>query len=179
MKIIEALKELRLIEKKMTRNHGYIEKYSSMVSTEVPAFNTADEQRTKVASLIQENMDLARRKLELKAQIAYTNLMTYVSISGERWSLQNLLDLQRGVLHSIRDTYESLSDHSGQGRLRNAPTVEGRTPQVVRLYDENTKLTELDKWDTIKEDISSRLEVINAVTDLLELPGDSDHSLMD
>ena len=170
MKIIEALKELRLIEKKITRNQEYIERYSSLVSTEAPIFNTLDVQRAKVASLIQENLDLARRKLDLKTRIAFTNLRTYVSMSGERWSLQNLLDLQRGTLQSIRDTYDSLSDRSAQGRLRGAMTIEGKAPQVVRLYDENAKLTQLDHWDTLKEEISSRLEVINAVTDLLDLP---------
>ncbi len=170
MKIIEALKELRLIEKKMTRNCEYIERYSSMVSTQVPAFSTVEEQRMKVHSFLQENLDHAYRKIYLKARINYTNLMTHVTIMGHRWSLQNLLDLQRGTLCSIRDTYASLTDHTGQMSLRNAPTVEGRAPQVVRLYDENTKLTELDKWDTVKEEIEGRLEVINAFTDLLEVP---------
>lgn len=170
MKIIEALKELRLIDKKIDRNHTNIEKYSSMVSTELPAFNTLEEQRLKVASMVQETRDFVYRKIELKARIAYTNLMTYVTIGGRKWSLQNLLDFQRGSLSSIRGAYESLSDHAGQVRLRNAVSLEGRVPQVVRLYDENSKLTELDFWDTLKEDISARLEVINAVTDLLELP---------
>lgn len=171
MKLIEALHELRILEKKMTRNNEYIGRYSSMVSTQVPAFNTQEEQREKVRSLLQENVDYAMRRILLKSQINYTNLMTWVNLGGKMWRLQNLLDFQRGVALEIRNTFASLSEHSGQSQLRNAPTIEGRSPQVVRLYDENMKLTELDRWDTVKEEIRTRLEVINAVTDLLELPG--------
>ena len=141
-----------------------------MISTQVPTFTTVEEQRAKVHAFIQENIDHAYRKIDLKERINYTNLMTYVTLMGHRWSLQNLLDLQRGTLASIRDTYASLSDRTAQSGLRTAPTVDGRSPQVVRLYDENYKLTKLDEWDNIKNEIDSRLEVINAMTDLLELP---------
>lgn len=170
MKIIEALKELRLLEKKIFRNQEYITRYSSMVSTEIPTFNTVEEQREKVKSLLQENFDHAFRKVELKARISYTNHMTYVTIMGRTLTLHNLLDFQRGIVDSIRDNFLSLTDTTGQSRLRNAPVVEGRSPQVVRLYDENYKLTQIDYWDTFKEEINARLEVINAVTDLEELP---------
>src|SRR5258705_12910319 len=102
MKMIEALKELRLLEKKIERNQEYIERYSSMISTQVPTFTTVEEQRAKVHAFIQENIDHAYRKIDLKERINYTNLMTYVTLMGHRWSLQNLLDLQRGTLASIR-----------------------------------------------------------------------------
>ena len=170
MKMIEALRELRLLEKKMSRNQEYIERYSSMVSTQVPSFNSIDEQREKVRSLLQENIDYAMNRIHLKEQVNYTNLMTQVVLGGKSWSLQNLLDFHRGIAGDIRDTYDSLTDRSGQNQLRSAPTVEGRSPQVIRLYDENMKLTELDRWDTFKEEIGTRLEVINAVTELLEVP---------
>ena len=170
MKMIEALRELRLLEKKMSRNQEYIERYSSMVSTQVPSFNSIEEQREKVRSLLQENIDYAMNRIHLKEQINYTNLMTKVVLGGKSWRLQNLLDFHRGIAGDIRDTYDSLTDRSGQNQLRSAPTVEGRSPQVIRLYDENMKLTELDRWDTFKEEIGTRLEVINAVTELLEIP---------
>lgn len=170
MKIIEAIKQLRLLEKKIARNHEYIEKYSSMISTQVPSFNTVEEQREKVKSLIQETLDFVQRRLDLKEQINYTNIMTNIVIDKKTWSLQNLLDLQRGNLDSIRETYNSLSDRTAQGTFRNATTVDGKIPQVVRLYEENFKLTELDKCDNLKTEIESRLEVINAVTDLLAVP---------
>jgi hypothetical protein len=53
--------------------------------------------------------------------------------------------------------------------LRNVSIGAGeRSPQVVLFYDEKDKIAGLDKWQDLYNNIDSRLEVINATTDLVD-----------
>ena len=64
--LIEAMKKLRIIEKKMTNNAGSIQRYASMVSTEKTLFETDLKQRVEIKALIQSNKDLMERYLDFK-----------------------------------------------------------------------------------------------------------------
>lgn len=48
MKIIEALKNLKTIQKRMEKNCAEITLYCAYVNTETPAFETEDKQRAEV-----------------------------------------------------------------------------------------------------------------------------------
>ncbi len=66
-------------------------------------------------------------------------------------------------------TYRSLNDCMAQNRLRSAPKFDGETPKVEVLYDEREKLENIRKWQDLEDAIDSRLEVVNATTDLVEV----------
>jgi len=80
MKIIEALKELKLIIKKIEKNADNITQYSSLVSTERPVFGSETDQKNEVSSLIQANKDLMVRYIDLKIRIDRTNMETKVTM---------------------------------------------------------------------------------------------------
>jgi hypothetical protein len=59
--------------------------------------------------------------------------------------------------------------NSAQNRLRmGLKDTDGKTPQVIMMYSEDTKYKGLQKWQELDDEIESRLEVINATTDLIE-----------
>ena len=78
MKIIEALKKLKVIEKRMEKNKSQITQYASMISTERPIFDTEEKQRKEVSSLIQANIDLMKEYLDLKGKIEKNNITVKV-----------------------------------------------------------------------------------------------------
>jgi len=171
MKIIEGMKELRIIEKKMLRNHGDITKYASLLSTERPLFETEDAQKKEVKSLIQSNQDLMDNYLDLKQNLEYTNLMTKVEMSGKEYSISELLVLKRKLAKQMMETYSSLNDTVARNSLVRRPaSKDEKTPEVLRLYREEDRNAGLRKWQDLYDNIDSRLEVINAMNDIVDIP---------
>jgi hypothetical protein len=169
MKIIEGMKRLGVIEKRMDSHRSTITEYSSKLSTEIPRFKTKEAQAREVASLVQSNNDLCAEYLRIKRSIEYTNLKVSVELQGKSYSISDLLVIKRKLSAMMVSTYRALNDSMAQNRLRNTPRFEGESPKVEILYDERTKLENIRKWQDLEDAIDSRLEVINATTDLIEM----------
>ncbi|MCK5019064.1 MAG: hypothetical protein KAS32_18535 [Candidatus Peribacteraceae bacterium] len=168
MTIVEGLKELKLIEKRMQSNDEAITRYASMVSTERPYFKDEDEQKKEVSSLVQANTDLFNNYLAIKKRIEMTNLTVTVLMDGVDYTIGDLLAIKRRMGRFMLNTFNSLNDSAAASRVRSAPVVDGERAQVVRLYDEKTKNEALAKWQLLYDNISSRLEVVNATTNLVD-----------
>jgi len=170
MKIIEALKKLKLIEKKMDDNIRKIEQYSSTVSTERPFYGDEKAQQKEVEGLVQANTDLVKEYLATKRLIEKTNLVVTAEFGGQTYSLADLLVLKRRLGEKLIQSYNALSTRYADSRIRMAPPeVDGKKAQVVRLYDENKKNTNLAFLMELMSNIDARLEVINATTDVTEV----------
>jgi len=170
--LIEGMKELRIIEKKMSANSAAIQRYASMVSTEKSFFETEEKQKKEIRFLIQSNQDLMERYLDLKKRIEYTNLFTTIEMNGKKYSISDLLVIKRKMAQTMLNTFNSLNDHEGNSRLRSYGTgsTAGDRPHVVRYYREEDKIAGLKVWQDLYDNITSRLEVVNATTTLLSLP---------
>ena len=172
MMLVEGMKRLRVIEKRVGNNSAHISNYSSMVSTEKPLFETEDKQKKEISKLIQSNKDLLDEYLILKKRIEYTNLSVSVEMGGRTYAISDLLVIKRKLASMMINTYNSLNDRQGQQRLRGSysESTTGQRPHVVRLYKEEDKIEGLQKWQDLEDNIESRLEVINATTPLMSLP---------
>jgi len=177
MMIVEGMKTLRIVEKKMSTNTSDIQRYSSQVSTERPLFETEDKQKQAIKELIQSNVDLMLRYLNLKTRVEFTNLMTTVELDGEKHTISELLVIQRKLAAMMFATYNALNDTEGKSRLRSSYQTPvqtgGEQPHVVRFYKEEDKREQSRKWQDLMNNITIRLEVINATTPLLDLPSQS------
>ncbi len=168
MKIIEALKGLKVIEKRMAGNALEISNYASYVSTERLAFDNEKAQRDEVRGRIQANEDLVVEYLKIKRALERTNLSTTIELDGKKFTICDLLVLKRRLGAFIQATYRALNRSAAENRLRNAPAIGDQRPQIVQLYDEAEKNSKLQKWQNLLDNIESRLEIINATTDLVE-----------
>jgi len=171
MMIIQGMKTLGIIEDKMKKNTGDIQRYASQVSTERPLFETEDKQKKTIRQLTQANVDLMKRYLNLKTRVEFSNLMTSVEMGGVTYSISELLVIQRKLAIMMLATYDALNDSEGKSRLRMMTQPQsGETPHVVRFYREEDKREQQDEWQDLINNITSRLEVINATHPLLDLP---------
>ena len=174
MMIVEGMKTLGIIEKKMNNNTRDIQRYASMVSTERPLFETEDKQKRAIKELTQSNVDLMKRYLDLKTRVEYSNLMTTVEMGGNPYSISELLVIQRKLAAMMLATYNALNDTEGQTRLRMTSQPQtGEAPHVVRFFREEDKRDQQRVWQDLIDNIITRLEVINATTPLLDLPSQS------
>lgn len=172
MKIVEGIKKLKLIEKRMMEHTEQIKKYSSIVSCEKPVFGTELEQRRKIAELEQSNMDLCTEYLKIKKNLEFTNLVTPVTINKITYSISDLISIKRKIADIMIKTQMSKSEASGNEKLRLYLSNKDRdnTPSVVILYDEQQKNDRIRFWQDLKNEIDSTLEVVNATTDMKEFP---------
>jgi len=174
MMIIQGMKTLGIIEDKMTKNTRDIQRYASQVSTERPLFETEEKQKKTIRELTQSNVDLMKRYLDLKTRVEYSNLMTTVEMGGEVYSISELLVIQRKLAAMMLGTYNALNDTEGQSRLRHISQPQtGEPVRVVRYYREEDKREQQGVWQDLIHNITSRLEVINATSPLLDLPSRS------
>lgn len=171
MKLVEALKELKLIEKKIEKNREQINQYASKLSVEKPQFENEKAQEKKVQSLIQANNDLIENYILLANRIAYTNLMTTLDYEGRTYRVSDLLVYVRKMHDYYVRTIDALNENAARHRMKTFNMQQGEKIYVERFYKEefkNAELQKIEKFD--KSRIIARLETLNAVTDLLELP---------
>jgi hypothetical protein len=169
MKVIEALKNLKTIQKRMEKNCQEITQYCAYVSTETPAFETEDKQRGEVQSRIQANLDLEEEYLRLKRAIEATNLAVKVTIGTRTFTITELISIKRvlGKFHTA--TYSALNPNAVMQRLNEVfrKGIDGTNPaKVIVLYKEEDKNRNLRDWEDFMSQIDGKLEVLNAETEL-------------
>jgi hypothetical protein len=172
MKLIEALKNLKTIEKRIDKNCQQIGEYAAYVSAEPPAFETEERQRQEVTSLVQGNLDLAKEYLRLKTAIEFTNLNTKVSIGQRDNTISELITIRRTSGKFVTMTHNALQATKALQKLqqfyqRNNGVNPLEPAKVIPLYSEADKNKALREWDEFYSAIDGKLEVVNAETELL------------
>lgn len=175
MMLIEGMKRLKVIEKRMESNMASITRYSSGIDTEKEAFGDEEGQKKEVAKFIQSNGDLMEEYMRIKLQIDMTNLQTRVVLEGTERCLTEWLILKRKMARMMENTFGSLNEQTGTMKLRDQRRIgaEDKVPMLKRYYDEDKKNASMRKWQDTYNAIDSRLEVINATTTLVALPNQS------
>ena len=185
MKTIEALKRLKEIPKKIDDLIKMISKYCAFMSFETPTYENKAEQTKVVAGWLQSIHDLTMEYETLSARIAYTNLMTTVTIELGAKSITKSIHAwvqRRGTVHgtgprskrsglaSIEESaWRSLNDGMRTEGIQKINGVETKIT-IERCYDPKDRDNKVDLYSSEAYLIDSKLEITNAVTDLMELP---------
>lgn len=171
MKIIEALKELPLIEKKIQKNLSQIQTYSSNLNkgddTDLP-FKSEGEQQKVVDALLQSTRDLVKHKAQLRSQLAVTNAQVKVTIDTMTATIAEWIEYREGGLEKIIAAHNALNDNTAQNLLKTTPVDLQKGVRTLRFYDEAKRNEEIERLQDIKGKIDSSLEMVNATTDLVE-----------
>jgi hypothetical protein len=165
MKLIEALKEIKLIEKKLQANREQLSQYSSATDMERLPFVTEEAQRDAIKSILQSSSDLLSNMLLLKRSIERTNLETKVTVMGQEFSITELLFLKRYGCSQMTNTFQCLSTDFATRKVR---AFSDSKIKILQFFDEKMKNDKLRYWMDFEAAISSTLEIVNATTDLVE-----------
>ena len=178
MKIIEAIKEFPLIVKKMQANAEKIQQYASSTSfAEDMPFGTPEGQKREVASLVQANLDLHSHYMHLVRSLAYTNTQVIVAIGGEHRSIVEWLHVRGAgkisavATEMLAQTYKCLNTSTANAQLRTnqKADISEKPLQVFRFYDQKDADAKLAALSDLRAVIDSKLEVVNATTELMEI----------
>lgn len=169
MKIIQAMKQVKANKEKITELSQRIQRNSAHLSIESPLY---EDQADKIKEWTQTCLDVSRDNVELLVRIAKTNMATPVtielggkqitkSISEWVWRRREYAALDLGIwsVQSDRNLKE--------GQVQTSPGVMSEI-KLVRYYDPAKRDEAMDNLRREPHLIDGMLEVVNAVTDLVE-----------
>lgn len=170
MKIIEAMKRVKANKEKIVDLQKQIAQFCANLNFESPTYGT--ETANKVAEWLQGCDDISKQNAKLLVAIQRTNLHTSVPIMlGEHTVTKSIAEwVWRRREYAALDlkTWSMLTDRNlkeGTGQNSSGTPVEIR---LVRHYDPVKRDKMVAMYKSEPHEIDSALEVVNAVTDLIE-----------
>lgn len=170
MKIIEALKTLPVLEKRIESNIVKISRYAAGVesgSVTGASFDTVAQQRQELASLIQANVDLVKQRASLRRQLYITNTTVEVEINGVKKTISEWIEYREKGFDLVERTYKALNEANAIQELRGAKIDTNVGARVVKFYDEVNKNKLIDENRALKDALDAQLEIINATTEMI------------
>jgi hypothetical protein len=170
MKIIEAMKKVKANKAKIADLQTKISQISAHLSHETPLYGTQTPE--KINEWTQSCEDLSQDNIRLLVSIALTNLKTNATIElGGRQVTKTLAEwVWRRREYAALDlrTYSVMTDRGLKEGTFNASTGVPMEVKLVRNYNPERKDKKMAEFQSEPHDIDSALEVVNAVTDLVE-----------
>lgn len=170
MKIIEAMKRVKLNKEKIADLQKKIGLNCAALSFETPLYGEA--QRSTVDGWLQSCNDLAQENVALLVAIARTNLVTPVTITlGEKQVTKTISEwIWRRREYAALDalTWTTLGDRNlREGKGTNSQGAEVDV-KIVRFFDATVRDEKLAVYRSEPHVIDAAMEVVNATTELVE-----------
>lgn len=169
MKIIEAMKELKRLNVKVDDLRGKISKYCADLDIENPTY---PDQRGQVREWIQSYSDSLKEIARLRVAIQRTNLATNVKIElGNKQvekSIAEWIHRRRDLAKLEQAGWAALTDRNlrdGKAKTTSDALVDVK---VRRYFDPAERDEKVALYRDEPSIIDGTLEVVNAVTDLME-----------
>lgn len=170
MKIIEAMKRVKLNDDKIADLHNKIGLYCANLSNETPLYG--DQSKEKISEWTQSCEDLTQENIRLLCSIQRTNLQTQVTIElGGKGVTKNIAEWvwrRRKYAQIDYATFTQLTDRNLKEGYLQTTTGERIDIKIVRHFDVAVRDKKLEMYRSEPHVIDAALEVINATTDLLE-----------
>lgn len=169
MKIIEALKKTKDLERKAEDIIDKIKSHSAVSSIQTPEYA---DQRKQVKEWLQAHGDILKEIERLRIAIQRTNIETSVTIEiGEKnvtKSIAAWIHRRRDLASKQRSAWMVLTDRGIQEGIGKSPSGDPLDIKIIRFYDPEERDKKVEIYTSEPSIIDSRLEIVNAVTDLIE-----------
>ena len=170
MKIIEAMKKLKDLQRKCHDLRNKVAVHCAGLSYETPPYGL--EQRKTVEGWVQSHRDIVQEIARLRVAIQKTNILTLVTIDfGDKSVTKTIAEW----IHRRRDLAQMDASMVAQLGDRGLKEQRGKDSQgndveikIVRYFDPKVRDELLNEFQSEPSIIDGRLEVVNAITDLVE-----------
>lgn len=171
-KIIEGMKRIKANKEKIADLQTRIAEVSAHLSHETPKYGTQEQTTASIREWAQSIHDTIQENIRLLTAIARTNLATSATITiGDRSVTKTLAEwIWRRREYAALDliTWQKMTDRNlKEGNIQTSTGVP-MPVTIVRNYDPNEKDRKMAEYKSEAHEIDATLEVINAVTDLIE-----------
>lgn len=169
MKIIEAMKQVKDLQRKADDLVAKVKQHCAISSIETPTY---PDQKSQVSEWIQSHSDVLKEVLRLRVSIQRTNLATMVAIElgGKQVSktIAEWIHRRRDLAKSELGMWQGLTDKNIHEGMAQGPAGTPLEIKIIRLYDPKQRDAKMDLYSSEPSLIDAKLEIVNAVTDLLE-----------
>lgn len=169
MKLIEAMKKIKDLRIKADDLRKKVGTYCADQSHETPVY---DNQKAKVKEWTQGYSDILKEILSLRVAIQKTNLQTDVTmeLGGKQVTktIAEWIHRRRDLADLERSIWANIGDRGLREGTIQTSTGEKTEVKIRRYYDPEERDKNVELFRSEPSVIDSTLEVINAVTDLVE-----------
>lgn len=170
MKIIEALKKIKENKQKIADLHQRISLNCANQSIETPLYG--EETPNKITEWLQSCTDLSQQNINLLCAIQRTNLQTMVTIElGNKSVTKSIAEWvwrRREYAKIDQETWSKLGDRGlREGNFQSSQGLSTEV-KIVRHFNPSERDEKIDIYRSEPHKIDAALEVVNAVTDLVE-----------
>jgi len=170
MKLIEAMKKLKDLGVKAEDLRTKVKATCANLDIETPVY--ADP-KAQVSQWIQAHSDILKEMLKLRAAIQRTNLQTQVAIElggiQVTKSIAEWIHRRRDLANLDMQMWGALGDRGlKEGFMSQSTGAEARAVKIVRHFDPKQRDEKIDLFRSEPSKVDATLEVVNAVTDLIE-----------
>lgn len=169
MKIIEALKKTKDLQRKAEDLREKIRRHCVYLSMETPTY---PDQTAKVSEWLQSHSDTLKEILRLRIAIQKTNLQTGVTLELEGKHITKTI---AEWIHRRRDlagyelkSWNDINDRGLKEGSYRTPSGSDMEVKIIRCFDpakRDQKVSDLSSEPSL---IDAKLEIANAITDLIE-----------
>lgn len=170
MKLIQAMKQVKDLLRKAEDIRGKIAANSASLDFETPRYG--ERQSEQVREWLQAHSDILKEILRLRLAIMRTNAATKVTIEiGDKAVVKTIAEWvyrRRELAELERQAWGGLTDRNlKEGRIQES-TGAVREVKIRRYYDAMERDKNVELYRSEPAMIDGTLEVVNAVTDLIE-----------
>ena len=169
MKLIEALKKIQDLQRKAEDIRQKIQAHSAHLNYETPVY---PDQKKQVSEWLQMHSGVLKEILRLRIAIQRTNLETNVTIElggkNVTKTIAEWIHRRRDLAQMEQAGWAMLTDRNLKEGIMRESTGAEKEIKIIRYYDPEERDRNLELYVSEPGLIDARLEVVNAVTDLIE-----------
>jgi len=169
MKIIEALKQVKDLERKADDLVSKIKNHSALSNFQTPEY---PDQKKQVSEWVQAHCDVLKEIERLRLAIQRTNLGTEVSIElGGKTITKQIaawIHRRRDLAGKQMQAWNALTDRNIQEGHSKTPSGDVVEIKIQRFYNPEERDKMMNILSGEASAIDSKLEIVNAVTDIIE-----------
>ena len=169
MKLIQAMKKIKDLQIKANDLRDKVKRHCADLDYETPAYT---DQKKQVSEWIQSHSDIIKEILRLRTCVQKTNIQTEVviEIDGKQITktIAEWIHRRKDLSNLEKDMWSMLTDRGlKEGRISES-SGQQREIKIRRYFDSAERDKKIELYRSEPSIIDSTLEVINAVTDLVE-----------
>lgn len=170
MKIIEAMKRVKLNDEKVTDLQNKISQVSANLTIETPVYG--DQTAKHITEWVQACEDIGKENIRLLVAIQRTNISTNVTIEiGGKSITKTIAEWvwrRRKYAEIDRVSWSKLTDRGLKEGMGQSSTGVPLEIKIQRHYDPVRRDEKLSEYRAEPHEIDAALEIVNATTDLVE-----------
>lgn len=169
MKIIEAMKQVKDLTRKADDLRTKIGSHSADLDFETPMY---ENQKLQVSGWLQSHSDILKEILRLRVAIQKTNILTPVTITigdvNVTKTIAEWIHRRRDLAAMEQQAWRQLTDRGLREGTVTQSTGQLKEVKIRRYFDPLVRDQKVEEFRSEPHLIDSTLEVVNAVTDLIE-----------